>query len=128
MKTFKNESAFTRFFCDILTKHNAKVIAFVGSTMQATGITDRYICHNKFRGWVEFKKDKGKLSVGQRLFMQGLQDRGDTCGVVRYLSKERAIQFESIDGYSTSRIDLETADAFSILIELQGLCVNSRTC
>jgi len=96
--------------------------------MQATGITDRYICHNKFRGWVEFKKDKGKLTVSQRLFMQGLQDRGDTCGVVRYLSKEGAIQFETIDGYSTSRIDLEYADAFAIFISLQGLCVNRRTC
>jgi len=128
MKTFKNESAFTRWFCDILTKHNAKVIAFVGSTMQRSGLPDRYICHNKFRGWVEFKKDKGKLTVGQRLFMQGLQDRGDNCGVVRYLSKERVIRFESIDGDFCGELDLETADAFSILISLQGLCVNRRTC
>ena len=118
MKKFKNESAFTRFFCDTLTKHNAKVVAFVGSTMQATGITDRYICHNKFRGWVEFKKDKGKLSVGQRLFMQGLQDRGDTCGVVRYLSKEQTIQFETIDGDKLFVINL--IEVYSDLV-LEGL-------
>ena len=118
MRTFKNESAFTRFFCDILTKHNAKVIAFVGSTMQATGITDRYICHNKFRGWVEFKKDKGKLSVGQRLFMQGLQDRGDNCGVVRYLSAENCVRFESIDGERLFVINL--IEVYSDLV-LEGL-------
>ena len=118
MKAFKNESAFTRWFCDILTKHNAKVVAFVGSTMQATGITDRYICHNKFRGWVEFKKDKGKLSVGQRLFMQGLQDRGDNCGVVRYLSKEQTIQFETIDGDKLFVINL--IEVYSDLV-LEGL-------
>lgn len=98
MITFKNESAFTRWFCDILEKHNAKIIAFVGSTMQGAGITDRYICHNEFRGWVEFKKDKGKVSIAQRLFMQGLVDRGDTCGVVRYLSKDQSVWFESYNG------------------------------
>ena len=77
---------------------------------------------------MEFKKDKGKLSVGQRLFMQGLQDRGDNCGVVRYLSKERAIQFETISGYNCGDLDLEIVDAFTILMGLQGLCINSRTC
>ena len=128
MKTFKNESAFTRWFCDILTKHNAKIVAFVGSTMQATGITDRYICHNKFRGWVEFKKDKGKLSVGQRLFMQGLQDRGDTCGVVRYWSAENSITIENIDGDELQLLCIENLNAYMILCALQGLCINRRTC
>jgi len=128
MKTFKNESAFTRWFCDILTKHNAKVVAFVGSTMQATGITDRYICHVMFRGWVEFKKDKGKLTVGQRLFMQGLQDRGDNCGVVRYWSAENSITIENIDGDELQLLCIENLNAYMILCALQSLCINSRTC
>ena len=104
MKTFKNESAFTRWFCDLIESHNGVTIAFVGSTRQGSSLPDRYICHKDFRGWIEFKKDKGKLSVGQRLLLTGLKARGDTCGVVRYLSWENWVIFETIDGTELATI------------------------
>jgi len=120
MKSFKNESAFTRWFCDLIETYNAKVVAFVGSTRQGSSLPDRYICHKNFRGWIEFKKDKGKSSVGQRLFLARLKERGDTCGVVRYLSKEDVVQFENIDGETLMRIYLKDLTAELALSTLQN--------
>ena len=100
MKTFKNESAFTRYFCKELEKVNAVCTAFVGARMQKAGIPDRYVCHNEFpQGgcWVEFKKDDNKLSPIQQDFMRKHFNRGCDCLVVRYIVEGSWVVFENIE-------------------------------
>jgi len=78
-----SESAFTRWFCERLTRVNAYCVPIVASGMQQSGLPDRYVCHHKFRGWLEFKKGDGRLSEAQRLTIKSLQERGDVAFVVR---------------------------------------------
>ncbi len=113
MKTFKSESDFARWFCKRLEAVNAFVIPVVGSRMQKNGVPDRYVCHRDFRGWLEFKKDKGKVTDLQRITMLRLIDRGDTCLVVRLRSpgasrpaQEQQIEIESPDGELLGRVKL----------------------
>ena len=83
MKQFKNESEFTRWFCKCCEAMGAKTIAFVGSTMQQNGISDRYISHPLFRGWVEFKRNENKCTTLQRDFLKDMIRVGDVGLVVR---------------------------------------------
>lgn len=92
MKEFKNESEFTRWFCDRLRAVNAEVVAFVGSTMQKSGVPDRYVCHTKFRGWLEMKRNNKRLRTNQRILMTRLNERGDVSLVVRYRDNEIEIE------------------------------------
>ena len=98
MKNFKNERAFTRWFCKQLRAVNAETVAFVGSSMQRAGIPDRYVCRRDFRGWLEFKKDRGRVAPAQRIFMKRMTERGDTCLVVRFLSDAYSYVVENVDG------------------------------
>lgn len=93
MKKFKSETEFTKWFCDQLQAVNALTIAFVGSTMQVGGIPDRYICHRDFHGWIEFKKDRRKVTTAQRIFIQDVNIREGNALVVRYDSRNDLIRF-----------------------------------
>ena len=79
------ESQFTKYFCDRLKKVNALVLVLSGgNNLQQSGLPDRYVCHTRFRGWIEFKKDQYALQEHQRAICEGLSERGDTVIVCRY--------------------------------------------
>ena len=99
-----NESAFTRWFCEQLEHVNAVTIAIVANTMGRSGLPDRYVCHRRFRGWLEFKKNDARLSVAQRLTLDELAERGDTVMVVRIVRDDWVV------AETTSRHELATAD------------------
>lgn len=102
----KNEAAFTRWFCDMVKAMGAVTLTMVGGNVrQQNGLPDRYVCHPKFRGWLEFKKDDSKLSSTQRLLTQRLRDRGDVCLVVRYRADE-IMELEDLEGNAMGWTDL----------------------
>ena len=90
-----NECAFTRWFCSCLKAVNTEVVAMVGSMRQKAGLPDRYVCHTRFRGWLEFKLGDRRLTTTQHILMKRLLERGDTCLVVRY-RKKGTIEIESL--------------------------------
>ena len=103
---FKTESAFTKWFCKMLAAVGTEVVAFVGSKMQIAGICDRYVCHPKFRGWLEMKRNSNTVKAHQRLFMRNLVARGDTCMVVRYQSRSESVEFEDCEGHQLGWLSL----------------------
>ena len=106
---FKTEGAFTRWFCKTLEATGTEVVAFVGSKMQVSGICDRYVCHPKFRGWLETKRNSNSVKPAQRLFMRRLVARGDTCVVVRYQSRPETVELETHDGHALGWLSLRVA-------------------
>lgn len=101
----KNEAAFTRWFVENVEATGCEVQAFVGNKMQGSGITDRYVCHPRFRGWVEFKAGDRRTTTAQKLFMKRFLNRGDCCLVVRYRSKE-VMECEDPDGNALGWLNL----------------------
>lgn len=112
MKNFKSESEFNRWFCKQLEAVNAEVVAFVGSKMQRSGVPDRYVCHVKFRGWLEMKRNNKKLRTNQRILTTRLNERGDVCLVVRHRE---------------GRIEIEDPATGERLVEPMDLCVLARS-
>lgn len=101
----KNEVAFTRWFVEQVEATGCEVQAFVGNKMQGAGVTDRYVCHPRFRGWVEFKAGDRRATTAQRLFMERFLKRGDACLVVRYRSKE-VMECEDPRGHALGWLNL----------------------
>jgi hypothetical protein len=106
------ESSFTRWFCECIKKANGYCVPIVGAKMQRTGLPDRYICHRRFRGWCEFKKDDRHLAKIQRTVLDCLQDRGDTCLVVRY-HRSQNVSVETIDRRTLIQLDLRELHGLS---------------
>lgn len=80
-----NENEWTRKICKELEQHNAIVFALVGSEMQTVGIPDRYICHSRWQGWLEFKGVNTVLSTIQRKRINDLNARQPGLAyVIRY--------------------------------------------
>jgi len=77
----------------------------VGGNMQTNSLPDRYVCHNKFRGWLEMKKDNGRLRTGQRILMEKLVERGDTVLLVRYRANN-IMEIEDLNGNLLQYVDL----------------------
>ncbi len=123
MKKFKNEGAFTRWFCKELEKVNAATVAFVGSSMQKASIPDRYVCHRYFRGWLEFKKDRGKVKPAQQVFMNRFTERGETCLVVRFLSESYTVVIETANGDLLCEESLDPLPDGKGLVRLLGRAV-----
>ena len=91
---FKNERMFTRWFCRMVTARGAKTIAIVGSMRQESGISDRYIAHSKFRGWIEFKHKWNCCSPLQRLFLGDMKAKHDVAMCSRFLPSLGRVTFE----------------------------------
>ena len=91
------ESAFTKWFCKLLESVNTKVLPIVGGQMQPAGIPDRYVCHSRFRGWLEFKRLDRRLELLQKKFAEDFNQRGDTVLIVR-LAQNEMILYEDSEG------------------------------
>jgi hypothetical protein len=86
------ESEFTRAWSRRCEDLGAMVIALVGSQMQQVGLPDRYVCHRRFRGWVEVKRDGGQLRAIQRINLEKIIARGDTATLVRLVTSGPIVQ------------------------------------
>ncbi len=106
--SFNTESAFSRWYCEMVTAAGAETVAFVGSRMQQSGITDRYVCHPTFRGWVESKRGSNALKLHQKLFMKRLLAKGDCCMVIRHHPRNDTVEFEDADGHELGWLNLRT--------------------
>lgn len=79
------ESEWTRDICAGIRLCNGIVQAIVGSKMQDPGWPDRFICHRYWRGHIEFKGAKTRLTDKQRIIIRGLRERQPgSAYVVRY--------------------------------------------
>jgi hypothetical protein len=79
-----NEIEWTRRVCGSLREMNAIVFAVVGQAKQQPGWPDRYICHKRWRGWVEFKGRDTVVTKRQRKVLRDLTERGDNAVVARF--------------------------------------------
>ena len=86
---FVNESEFNRWWSRCLRAAGAKVVAIVGTGVQEPGLPDRYVCHRRWRGWIEGKKDGGKLSTAQVIFLREMTQRGENVVVCHLLSEKK---------------------------------------
>lgn len=69
------EMDFTRKVCESLVKCNCKVIALTGSLRQEPGLPDRIVWHRFWRGFIEFKGMRTKLTKRQIAVMSELNAR-----------------------------------------------------
>jgi len=69
------EGQWTRKVCASLKKCNAVIFACVAQAMQEPGWPDRWICHRRWRGWLEFKGVNTRLSAIQRKKIDDLNAR-----------------------------------------------------
>lgn len=90
MKPDANESEITRFMCAELRQAGAVCYAIVGDAMQTSGLPDRFVCHRRFCGFVEAKKNKNPLSGPQRARFEELRARGGCALVARYSWSDKA--------------------------------------
>lgn len=107
------EAAFTRWFCGELKKVNAYVVALVGSQMQEAGLPDRYACHARWRGWLEFKRDSNPVTGKQRAVLKALSDRGAEALVVRYRNEGDTVSAEDAEGrtlHTVARAEARAAE------------------
>lgn len=81
-------------FCQALCKATPSSWKFNvhGHAMQRRGVPDLYICHPKFRGWIELKVDKNTPSSEQISNFRQLVKLGDVCFFVRYCNDGRRVE------------------------------------
>jgi hypothetical protein len=78
------ESTFTNSVCKDLEQCGAVVIPYVGNFRQQNGVPDRFVAHNLWCGWLEFKTARGRLSTAQKIFIGRLNvARKNTAFVIR---------------------------------------------
>ena len=119
------ESKFTVWFCKQLKNIGAITLTFVGGNVkQQSSLPDRYICHSKFRGWVEFKAEKGKLMMGQKLMLKALDDRGDTAVVCRWRKTKNDILIEDYNGNLLDSLSLNDVSMRNAGIKLLNLLIS----
>lgn len=70
------ESEWTRKLCKQMEQAGATVIAIVGSIRQQSGLPDRLIIHKDLVVLVEFKSEKGKLSLLQAVVHRDILRHG----------------------------------------------------
>ena len=100
-----SEATFTKYFCKRIEAINGLVFSVVGSSMQQAGWPDRYICHPKWRGWVEFKATKGQLRKLQRKRLQDLYIRGANALVCKVCDIDNSFDLLHVDGRQLLHVD-----------------------
>lgn len=91
------ESQYTQRFTRLLTDRGAMVIPMVAGMRSRPGLPDRYISHWRFRGWIECKHGKNKLSPIQKVTMREMIKRGESISVLRYIDAA-CWRLEELDG------------------------------
>lgn len=76
MTTTKDgECAWTRRTCEALTRLGCKVRAIVATRRQQPGWPDRWLCHERWHGHLEFKGVETKLTTLQRIVIREINLR-----------------------------------------------------
>ena len=68
----------------ISKKANGTILSVHGHEMQAPGWPDSYISHKYWKGWIEFKGSKTRLTDLQKMILSKLGANGDRVYIVRY--------------------------------------------
>jgi len=106
-----------------MERQNAVTLTLVGG-WTANGWPDRYVAHRRWRGWLEFKTGKRKLTVLQDIILHKLKRRGANVHVVRIFDHELVI--ETPDGEQEGLCGANGHELLKALAEVdcQNLCVN----
>lgn len=129
MKTFKNESAFTKWFCDCIENIGGFCFAIVGGVRQKSGMPDRYVSHSMWQGFIEFKKDGNKVKKGslQDINLRRLYNTKSNACSVKYLKpitgSSGCIHFYDVHGTLKRTLSLDRCyqDAYWGQLFLQSL-------
>lgn len=79
----KTEGEFQKKFVDAMREDGAVVFNFTGNQYTGAGIPDLYVCHWRFKGWIELKAGfKHKVTEPQRITIEELSLRGDVAFVL----------------------------------------------
>jgi hypothetical protein len=89
----------TRRFCRTLEAQGAVTYPLVGNRYAPPGWPDRYIAHEAWQGFVEFKKHDGTLKKLQARRLQDLELRRVSTYVLRLSEDEEQIQVEDRHGH-----------------------------
>jgi len=112
------ESKFTKEVCSKMKNCGATIVPYVGNYRQQNGVPDRYVCHQLWQGWLEFKTTKGRLSTAQKIFIQRMNlSRKGVAFVVR---EPNIIENEKGDTLS------HFANGFDLLLKLYHITENLR--
>lgn len=79
------ERYFQSKLIDSLKRRGAMVLNLHGHEMMASGWPDLYVSHPIWRGWLELKTERGRLSTLQEMRLKDLAARRDYGYVVRYV-------------------------------------------
>jgi hypothetical protein len=88
------ETAYEKLFAGLCKTEGAKCLNLHGHVFQAAGWPDHYVSSLAFRGWVEFKRNKGRLKGIQAAVIEDLLVRGDNVVVVRFWDEYDLISFD----------------------------------
>ena len=103
---FKNESDFTRWFCEQLTRAQCRTVALVGGEMQEPGLPDRWVALGGGEScWLEFKSRWRAVTKKQGLFLREMVRLGVPAFVVR-LMDERTFNVEDPRGFTLATTDI----------------------
>ena len=94
------ETKWTRDICQEIKGLNGLVFAIVASERQEPGWPDRFICHRRWNGHIEFKGRKTPIGGKQKLILRRLRERGANACITRYPDR-----IETPDGELIARFD-----------------------
>ncbi len=90
------ESEFQGKLVRMLEKRGAMVLNVHGHMMQKAGYPDLHVAHWKFTGWIELKRDSGKVKTIQRVIVNDLRARGVIAFVLRYDNTDGTVQVDGL--------------------------------
>jgi len=73
----------------LLRKQNAIVVPIVAGQYSMPGTPDKYVCHKRWRGWLELKVATQELRQDQLDFAKLVCERGDRYCCVTFLSRDK---------------------------------------
>ena len=100
------ESDWANRYSEMLKKGGAVVFKIVGSEMQESGWPDRWICHRRWKGWLENKMGSRQATALQARKLKDLRERGEAAFVLRLIEDEIRFEVDTLVVYHTSRFNM----------------------
>ncbi len=94
----RKETYHTRKLCRSLEAQGALTYPLIQDEYTPAGWPDRYICHRRWRGFIEAKALKGKLSKAQVQVLNALVARGESVFVLWFSADWTEIMLQRHDG------------------------------
>jgi len=83
------ETKLRKPFVKALREIGAVVIPYVGSSYGQQGVSDVFIAHKDWHGWIEFKGPTTQIAPLQQIFINGMRKRNVNAGVIRLLGEHK---------------------------------------